>query len=136
MTNALDSKAIGARIKKTREAKGFDTAMKLSMAVGPDAKGRYLSTSTISKWERGKQLPERQLARLCQVLGVSADWLMYGDAGAPKDAGPTAEEIDRAKRILEISGHTVSRRESPAPQYSGVQGVLAPTVGKRAKARR
>lgn len=121
---------VGRRIKSARESKGLDTAMKLSIAMGPDEGGRYLSTSTISKWERGKQLPERHMAKLCRVLGVSIDWLAYGDAGAPQ-SGPSQAELEQAQRLLEGAGFNVRR---VAQQGSGVRALMEPAVDQRKKA--
>jgi transcriptional regulator with XRE-family HTH domain len=65
------NRAFGARIREARDAKGYTQQMvadRVSVRKG-----------SVSAWENGtRTLKHHDLAMLCQVLGVSADELLFG----------------------------------------------------------
>lgn len=69
--NATD-REIGARIREARNARGM-TQDDLAAAVG-------VSDKAISSWETARSLPAAYYLRdICAALGVSADWVLFGE---------------------------------------------------------
>ena len=95
---------VGARIQTARERSGF-TQDKLSELLG-------VSTNHLSAIERGVYgMPLENLRKVCRLLNVSADYLLFGDT-------PGSEEIAIAKRLTAIE-----------PQYknrvmAGIDAIL------------
>jgi len=67
-----NTETLGGRIKYARERKGWDQP----------ALAEKLSTSRtlVSGWERNLGKPRiTRVSRLAETLGVSLEWLLYGD---------------------------------------------------------
>lgn len=79
----------GARVRVARDAKGW-TQEELARAVGarPDGKPYVYSGVVISRWEKGHGSPHDPdvIVRVCDALGVSADWLLRGLGDPPASA--------------------------------------------------
>ncbi len=68
--------SFGSRIRRAREEKNL-TQKDLADQVEKDE-------AIISKWERGKNLPQKaNISRLAEALGVSAQWLRTGKFTSP-----------------------------------------------------
>jgi transcriptional regulator with XRE-family HTH domain len=62
------------RVARARIARGFKSQRALADRLG-------LSNHTVSVWEKGRNFPgTAELYSLCQVLGVTSDWLLFGEA--------------------------------------------------------
>ena len=62
----------GRRIESLRSQKGL-SQLELAKQLG------YKSDSTISKWEKGSNIPTgKKLAMLAQVLGTTSDYILFG----------------------------------------------------------
>lgn len=62
----------------------------------------YVSEKTISKWEKGKGLPDTNvLPKLCEILGVSLNELLNGERGVKEQNNQNNEQIllNMAKEI-------------------------------------
>ncbi|HHQ4686170.1 TPA: LexA family protein [Aeromonas veronii] len=71
---------INERIKQTRKRLGYSQEI-LGSRVG-------VSRVSISQWERGENTPNgRYLNELAAALGVTVDWLLTGEGGAPSSSG-------------------------------------------------
>lgn len=81
------SQGFGDRLRQARLSKGFAKQKQLAQAVGIDS-------VTVSRHERDAYAPQPDvLLAYCRVLGVTEQWLRFGDeAGAPN---PHAELIER-----------------------------------------
>ena len=66
---------LGQRLKLARERRGFDQE-RLAAAVGKNQ-------TTISRLENGKAAGSGAMARICQVLNVSIDWLEGREEAEP-----------------------------------------------------
>lgn len=78
----VDLKAMGARLREAREAKGM-TQAELARAIG-------VETPSYWRYESGGQQPGGEsLAALCRTLGVTAEWVMFGEA---PESGARVEE--------------------------------------------
>lgn len=70
----MNSNAMGDKIAAARKRANMtqeELAHKLSV-----------SRQSVSKWESGLAYPDTEkLVRLCEVLGINADWLLRGDVG-------------------------------------------------------
>jgi transcriptional regulator with XRE-family HTH domain len=122
MTSEPDWKAVGERIRKACEAKGFSKHWQLSDALGKGEGGRPVPTETISRWLNGKQPPKRYLLNIAQALDVSPDWLAWGDAGAPvRDA--EREALDSARALLEKAGYDVVKVARIDRKVSGTEEI-------------
>lgn len=84
----------GSRLTLARRARGFRSRAPLARIVG-------VHTDTVGTWEVGRNYPKPpELQKLCQVLGVTADWLLFGD---PAGLSPQAYELlisGRRPRII------------------------------------
>lgn len=62
----------GRRIENLRAQKGL-SQLELATKMG------YKSDSTISKWEKGSNIPTgKKLAMLAQILGTTSDYILFG----------------------------------------------------------
>jgi transcriptional regulator with XRE-family HTH domain len=87
-----DWMGLGERLRKAREAQGL-TGEFLGSQLG-------VSKQTISHWENGRYEPGvEQLRGLCNVLKVSADWLLERES---LDLPPDAVEEARAYLALSL----------------------------------
>jgi transcriptional regulator with XRE-family HTH domain len=66
---ALDPKLIGERIAEARNKRGWT---QLEFAT----QHAHVSPSTVARWEAGHLPPVRELMRIAEILGVSADTLI------------------------------------------------------------
>jgi transcriptional regulator with XRE-family HTH domain len=85
-----DHSALGAKIKKRRQALGIKSQQQLADMLG-------VNRTAVSDWESGKHYPVRYLGALEEVLGISLD-----DPADDMLPGPaTREELRAAMRVLE-----------------------------------
>lgn len=72
MTREIDPKKTGERIKARMD--------ELGLWPKHIYKRLYVQASTVHKWTSGQGLPSYGLlAGLCDILGVTADYLLFGD---------------------------------------------------------
>ena len=93
----MDYNKIGKFIAKERKAKKL-TQAKLAEKL-------FVSEKTISKWEKGKGLPDTDsLPKLCEVLGVSLNELLSGERITEKNNEQIllnmAKEIEQKNKII------------------------------------
>jgi len=81
------SESMGRRILKRRAAMGL-SQQGLADKVG-------VTRPTVSYWENGqvRDLKGRNLAKLSEVLGVSDEWLLFGDE--PKARPSPSSDLER-----------------------------------------
>lgn len=92
----LDRAAISGRIKQARVARGM-TQPELADLVD-------LSERAIETWESGKdkRVPFKRLDELADKLGVTTEWLLYGDGVVPAvTISPLLERLEQLVRALE-----------------------------------
>lgn len=80
-------KAIGERLRRTREARGFKKVRDFAevLDMNPNSYGRY---------EQGiRDIDKPTLYRICMHLQVSSDWLLFGFT-----SGLTAEAIQHLRK--------------------------------------
>lgn len=70
----MTASALGHAIRAARESRGW-TQADLARELGPDALGRMATVQTVSRWERGCQIPERRLRDILRALD-SVDLLL------------------------------------------------------------
>ena len=101
---------IGERLKRAREARG--------LTQGQVAAHVELDQSTVAHWERGKSRPSpEKLDRLAPLLGVDAEWLLFGRGRGPVGDSSPASDGQRRPRsavALDPAEHT----SGPAPTRS------------------
>ena len=69
---------IAENIRNLRKAQGYRSARALAEALA--VRGYYYSVSLVKNWEAGYRQPTIEgIAALCDVLGVPADALLFGD---------------------------------------------------------
>lgn len=74
MATTAKQTTFGARLAEARRAAGL-TQAQLGEGLGGD--GRDLQKATVSSWEVGASQPSaEQLRKLCERLGISADYLL------------------------------------------------------------
>jgi len=72
MARIFNRNAVGERLRAAREARGLKQ-LEVATQVGT-------RSGDVSGWERGKFLPNAaSLAYLSLTLGVSTDWILFGD---------------------------------------------------------
>ena len=85
----LDPEAIGRRIRLARVAAGIRTQKALADQVGV-----YLGN--YNRWEKGKAVPDTaQLVKLCSVLGVTAEQILFGRRSAHEGEQVRTESLKR-----------------------------------------
>ncbi|MFO1038110.1 MAG: helix-turn-helix transcriptional regulator [Geminicoccaceae bacterium] len=73
-----------ARLRLARVARGFTSLRALAKALD-------LDRERLKKWEQGVAWPRTPEAyRLCHTLGVTSDWLLFGD---PKGLSADAYQL-------------------------------------------
>lgn len=76
--------SLGYRLCEARKARGWTQA---DLAEGLSATGEDMSKAAVSAWERNTRQPSaKQLAILCERLGVTADYLLFGRVARRKEA--------------------------------------------------
>lgn len=78
-----------ARLKAIRTARGFKRQVAFAERLGVQDK-------RVSAWENGHSTPDsiELLKRVCDVLGVTSDFLLFGDAKTLSPAAYQALVID------------------------------------------
>jgi len=115
------SSTIGRRIAARR--------IELDMRQEDLARKVGVSRPTISYWETGnvKDMKGRNLAKLCATLGVTDDWLLFGDeTKAVRE--PVARHIDLERELLEAI-----RRLTPEEQEEELQALRDREAAARAE---
>jgi transcriptional regulator with XRE-family HTH domain len=109
---AIEPKEIGRRIKTARNRKGW-TQLQFAYEAN-------VSPSSVQRWEGGQLPPVRELMRVADVLGVSADEFVEPEVSQDEDRLRTIvqEEVSELQaqlgRILELLQEpSQSRREKP-----------------------
>lgn len=117
----------GQRLKELREARGL-TQTDLGRGLGKD--GADASKQSIRDWEKGDHYPKvDQLALLCQKLGCSADFLVFGaeraaspqaaELAAEFDKIPSQQDRDRAfllcRGAIQLARGVSGQADQPAP---------------------
>lgn len=132
---------MGARIKSKRLERGWtvdelrDEMAKLPGKANTGTGSKKVSTSAVSSWENGKSRPDRYLTRLAQVLGVSVEWLEFGEAGP---AQASDDELAHALEVIRQRGLDVVERRHERHvdrAFSGVDALAPPMVTGRPKRR-
>ena len=68
---------VGNRIYKLRTREGL-SQIRLAALLG------LRSQNAVTNWECGKSYPcVRTIIKICQLFGVSADWLLFGKGAGP-----------------------------------------------------
>lgn len=79
---------IGKRIKQLRQSKGLTMDALGEMFISVE-KPEGLTKQTVSAWESGRnQLTAPQIHRICEIFGITADFLIFGKESAPKQSWP------------------------------------------------
>lgn len=108
----------GNRLRDARNDAGL-TGEKLGELLG-------VSKQTIAHWEANRYEPKLMyLARLCDVLDVSADWLLTGKS--VEHLSPAAVKQGRFYDALSVDG----RRKWETAKLLIREGVSDATIGKR-----
>lgn len=86
------------RIKELREALGYkqsELAEKLDV-----------NFTTVSKWEKNGNIPERKIQMICRMFGVNENWLKTGEGVMFVNGQPefNREESDLKSRIKQLRG--------------------------------
>ena len=69
--------AVGDRIHKLRTREGL-SQLRLAALLG------LRTQNAVCNWECGKSYPcVRTIIKICQLFGVSADWLLFGKGANP-----------------------------------------------------
>ena len=105
--------AFGERLRHAASAKGM-TPYGLAGAIG-HRWGETRPTTRISEYFNGAKLPRAGALRdLCNILGVSADWLLYGDGPmwrAAKRSGE-ASTVERGADGRDADGRGTVERDT------------------------
>ena len=80
---------ITENIRVLRRRQGYKSARALAEALAEQ--GYYCSVSLVKNWESGYRQPTIEgVAALCDVFGVTADDLLFGDASEKNKSLPIA----------------------------------------------
>lgn len=94
---AMDLATTGARLEAAIERAGT-TARALSAALG-------IKEQNVSQWVAGVRSGRKHMPQVAEILGVSHDWLMFGDADkAPSWARPAKPEPKTLGQGLSVYG--------------------------------
>ena len=85
--------SFGKRLRHARELRGL-TQREIAEFFG-------IKRPNISKWEADEYMPEAEkLPALCELLGVSADWLQAGKGDTPSLNGGGRSLVDEATDLF------------------------------------
>lgn len=86
------------RLILARTWRGYESQAALARALG------LRDADRISIWEQGQGFPRVMVIyKLCKILGVTSDWLLFGDPkGLPVDAY-TALVVDQGQNVVPLS---------------------------------
>lgn len=103
--NPLDaeSETLGQRVRSARERKGMTQEQLAELVLESGRK------ATVSQWENDNAAPRAaELKRLCEVLGVSSDWLLgleHAPAQLARLGGLTTEERRYLLALLQAASN-------------------------------
>ena len=104
MTN---NEEFGSRLKDAREKK------KLTQTDLTDRLSYVQNNASVSAYEKGKQYPAMDtIEELCEILDVSADWLLFGKEYEPQPLQSNKERIFLFLSLMEELGLRI------VPEYS------------------
>lgn len=120
-TNPKEKEAFSRRLRQALAGAGFDdrSPTQLARDFNRKFKGGDISVNSAHKWLRGESMPTQdKLRALATWLGVTPEWLRFGEVEAPQSAYATREpattesdlELVRAFRRLN-AGHRQAVRE-------------------------
>lgn len=101
---ATPESRLGERLRYARSQLDLNIEALSRLTEGYDANGKGVSPTSISRYESGENLPGTlELRILCDSLGVTAQWLVYGDA--PNSGKTEAEQqmISALRRFIEFN---------------------------------
>lgn len=101
---ATPESRLGDRLRYARSQLDLNIEALSRLTEGYDANGKGVSPTSISRYESGENLPGTlELRILCDSLGVTAQWLVYGDA--PNSGKTEAEQqmIASLRRFIEFN---------------------------------
>lgn len=113
----IDKKALGARIKSLRLAKGYTLKDFSKLIQRENKEESEITESIISRWERGVSVPSpNRLKAIANIEGISVDELLYG---------PQNEYITRLLREAILKN---DRIELSADELSELFNTLLPRL--------
>lgn len=89
------------RLRRALKDAGVNAASpsRLALEFGLRHRGRPVSVQAVRKWLGGQSIPAQdKLLTLADWLGVSSEWLRYGD-----DRGQSAREAGAAYQVFDLS---------------------------------
>lgn len=96
---------IAHRLKSLREQNGLEQ-LELAEKMG------YKSQSTISKWERGVNLPNGgKLVKLATILGTTTDYILFGEELETEPEKPVIEITRIADFAMMLDGKPLTDEE-------------------------
>lgn len=100
----FNKKEFGRRLAETRKKAGYKSASAAAEAVAKKIPSCPETRSSLSKWESGTQTKTfEQLEGICETLGVSADYLLFGVESEQLDinkfTGLTAGAIGNLQKL-------------------------------------
>jgi transcriptional regulator with XRE-family HTH domain len=101
------NKETGERIRFARKWAGLNQD-EVSIRIG-------LSRASVSNWELGQGIKRENLVRFAEVVGVSAEWLITGEASL----APRGEKASDQQPILEIDVVQLERLTGAAFELLG-----------------
>jgi len=79
----------------------YELRKQSNMSQGELADELDVSRQTISKWENDSSIPELdKIIRLCEVFGVSSDYILRGIAESAKDSEESKETVIKEKTVI------------------------------------
>ena len=89
-----------------------------------------VSRQAISKWETGDAMPElSKLKSLCDVFGVTADWMISEDEPDETPGQKTVKYPDRISRFDELTDKIADGAEKIFKKYAWICGIAVILIG-------
>jgi transcriptional regulator with XRE-family HTH domain len=116
----------GSRLAERRKAKGL-TQDQLGKGLGTD--GKDVGKAVVWGWEKEQHHRVDQLILICERLGVSSDWLLFGreatNVMAPEfaDLAATADKLPPRQRefVLDLFRNAVTQAPELLPEPGAVR---------------
>lgn len=112
---------LATRIKEARQRSDYDLSVEAlsRLCKECDGQGQGITATTLLRYEQGKVLPgAREIRVLCDALGVSADWLIFGVEN------PMGVSLSEGLRVLSQMIHDKDACENPLRPKRGELDVV------------
>jgi transcriptional regulator with XRE-family HTH domain len=123
--------AIGSRIRASREARGWSQSALADHSKELDPARKGVSRTVLVGYEAGNFRPgAREIRILCETLGITPNWLIYGDEDFAGGTGQTSMEAARKNGLFAAMRIALSIAMLKPHERNAIQSLVLSMAGR------